>query len=1753
MPNLARSRGAPSFVGADERGMSGNWVRMQREQGTVAGKTASVRALDARGPAAGGRRIALGFSGAGKAVAVAGTMLVCAGMVLGQSAAVPAQVLQARRFLAARGMDGRGSTVRAIRAKSMLSQPSVRGLRPAAQGAQAPAWVPLGPKAVISDRYGLVTGRVTALALDSADATGNTLYVGTTGGGVWKSLNAATSDAANVAFVPLTDHVPGLSTTIAANISVGAVTVQPGGTGVILAGTGDPNDALDSYYGGGILRSTDGGNTWSLIQQTVLTPDSAGFFGFIGEGFGGFAWSTVNPNVVVAAVSQAYEGQLVDAPRSSYSYMGLYWSGDSGATWHLAKITDPNDQVVQSASDAYFGEGNAATSVVWNPVRRMFIAALRFHGYYQSTDGANWIRMTNQPGAGLTAKMCPPDVFTNGSTACPVFRGTLAVNPVTGDTFAWTVDLNNQDQGLWQDACAASGGTCGNQTVSWGKQWSTAALESNTSLGAVTISNGDYNLALAAVPSGQDTVLLAGANDVWKCSLAMGCLWRNTTNTNSCASAQVGAYQHAIEWSATNSLEVLIGNDSGLWRSEDGIGQTGSVCASTDASHFQNLNGALGSLAEIESAGQVGASPYTMLVGMGANGTAGVKGATGATSQWPEILGGEGGPVAIDPVNANNWYVNNGAGVSIHLCTQSGGCTPADFGQSPVVGNAQVNGDGLTMTAPAMFLVDPVDSSQLLIGTCRVWRGPANGVGWTTSNAISPMLDGNVSKSYCSGNALIRSMAALPLPGGGEVVYVGTYGAQNGGGSLGGHLLKATMNGSGVWSAWTDLSLNPVTNIAIPFNQYHLDISSIYVDPHDTSGNTVYTTIAGLPNVGRSIYILFRSTDGGAHWTAIQRNLPYAPANSVVVDPVDANTVYVATDLGVYSTQQIANCTTTNCWTAYGTGLPTSPVVQLSASPPSGSPSVLVAATYGRGLWQVPLLTAGTQLTTANASASSLSFGDQPQGSASAAQTITVTNTGNLALQPTSVLVTTGFAETDNCEGATINPGDRCQVQVSFTPQTQGVQSGQLTIAGNLSASIVVALSGNGVKPSTLQVSPTVLDFGSVEAGTISTPLQITVQNSDARAVTIGSVTVTGPFTLSGNVCGTTLAASSACQLLVEFEPATAGAARGQLTMVDSWGTQTVQLSGTGTAQPTDTLGATSLTFGETIIGTNSAAQAVTLTNSGGNPLTGIAVSVSGPFQQSNDCTTQLSANSRCGIQVQFLPTAAGTQTGTLTIADILRTQTVALSGTGVSPPAFRIVPASLTFAAQTVGAASQPQTLTIINSGGAAMSNFGFQISGSSAASFAMGTSSCGATLASGASCTMQVIFTPATAGGLLATLTLSASNAKAATVALNGTGQTAAALVVSPTQLTFAAQAIGQTSAGQTVTITNNGGTAAAGLALSASGWFAVAQTMCGTSLAAGASCTAAVTFTPMQTGALTGVLTIQSSSLSAATTVALSGIGGLTGAVQVQPARVGFPATGVGTTSGAVVVTLTNTGSASLASLALSASDGFQIASTTCGSALASAANCTVSVVSSPTKAGAISGALTIHSSALAADAQVPLTGTGFDFAVNSSGSLSQTIVSGQTASYTLKLSASVASAATFTFTCGTLPAHAACTFNPSSNVVAANSTGTEMVQIATSQTSAQLERRGWLGGAMGVSLACGLLAVPFARRRRRLLALVLASLALVSIASCASSGGGGGSTPPSNPSSYNTPAGTYTIPLTVTADGVQHTVTLTLVVQ
>ena len=179
-------------------------------------------------------------------------------------------------------------------------------------------------------------------------------------------------------------------------------------------------------------------------------------------------------------------------------------------------------------------------------------------------------------------------------------------------------------------------------------------------------------------------------------------------------------------------------------------------------------------------------------------------------------------------------------------------------------------------------------------------------------------------------------------------------------------------------------------------------------------------------------------------------------------------------------------------------------------------------------------------------------------------------------------------------------------------------------------------------------------------------------------------------------------------------------------------------------------------------------------------------------------------------------------------------------------------------------------------------------------------------------------------------------------------------------------------------------------------------------------------------------------------------------------------------------------------------------------------------------------------------------MPLTGAGFDFNSATSGPSSQTVASGQTATYTLTLAPNGGMASTFTFQCSALPEYAACVFNPASLAVMEGSSGTESVQITTAQSSAALERKDWRTAALPVAFGIGFLLVPLAGRRRRGMWLaVLLMVCAGAFAGCSGSGGGGGSTPPP-PTTHSVAPGSYAVSVGITSNGVQHTLKLTLVV-
>lgn len=304
-----------------------------------------------------------------------------------------------------------------------------------------------------------------------------------------------------------------------------------------------------------------------------------------------------------------------------------------------------------------------------------------------------------------------------------------------------------------------------------------------------------------------------------------------------------------------------------------------------------------------------------------------------------------------------------------------------------------------------------------------------------------------------------------------------------------------------------------------------------------------------------------------------------------------------------------------------------------------------------------------------------------------------------------------------------------------------------------------------------------------------------------------------------------------------------------------------------------------SLAFASQLVGTSSAGQSILLTNPGDASLTISSILISGAdssdFAQTNTCGSSLAIASSCSLTVVFSPSATGTRSASLVITDNASgsPHSVSLTGMGAATaPAASISPVSLTFASQSVGTTSQPQFVTLSNSGSASLVISSISTSGA----FAQ-TNTCGSSLSAGSTCKISVTFTPLSPGTQTGTISV-ADNAPGSPhlVSLSGTAPGAAPTIsLSPTTLSFSPQLVGSSSIGQPIKLANTGSASLSISAITLSGDFSQANN-CGSAVAANASCVLTVTFKPVAGGNRTGTLSIADNAAGSPHKVTLSGKG-------------------------------------------------------------------------------------------------------------------------------------------------------------------------------------------------------------------------------------------------------------------------------------
>ncbi len=316
------------------------------------------------------------------------------------------------------------------------------------------------------------------------------------------------------------------------------------------------------------------------------------------------------------------------------------------------------------------------------------------------------------------------------------------------------------------------------------------------------------------------------------------------------------------------------------------------------------------------------------------------------------------------------------------------------------------------------------------------------------------------------------------------------------------------------------------------------------------------------------------------------------------------------------------------------------------------------------------------------------------------------------------------------------------------------------------------------------------------------------------------------------------------------------------------------------------------LQFGSQATGTTSAPLTVTVENTGNNFLNfnSLNFSATGPFSVTGGTCEQqtdggYSPGEFCTLTVTFTPTTSGPQTGSISVASnaLASPSTIELqgSGTAAATPTATLSPTTLSFGSVTTGVTSTAQTLTLSNTGSAALAISGITIGGANPADFAE-TNTCGTSLAAGATCTISVTFTPASAANFAATVSV-ADNATGSpqTASLSGSGTAPAVPIatLSPTTESFGNVVSSVTSSAQTLTLSNTGNATLniSGITIGGANASDFADTTtCGETLAAGASCTIAVTFTPTSVASFTATVSVADNAAGSPQTASLSGTG-------------------------------------------------------------------------------------------------------------------------------------------------------------------------------------------------------------------------------------------------------------------------------------
>jgi hypothetical protein len=782
-----------------------------------------------------------------------------------------------------------GARLRALgQLRRMLGQEKGTGSLPLSSGtlaaAAVPAWTLIGPRPTNTPFFApSVSGRVIALAVDPTNA--NIVYLGAAEGGVWKTTDGG------VTWTPLTDSQPSLAV---GSLAIDPTSCSPGPCTTIYAGTGEENFAIDNYYGAGVLKSTDGGSTWTDYGGSAFqgsgdaTP---------GPRVGGIAVDPANGNILLAAADGFFE--------TSTSFdSGIWRSTNAGSTWtHVLPTTAFNNIV---ATDVVFDPSDATGQTAYAALGNLGGGGGK-NGVYKSTDGGQtWTQLT-----------LPTTSSSMGRIALGI--GPPVAGQTAGELFAAIASATTFSSNLLGVFKSADGG----------KTWSTLSGTLVSPSGGFCNPQCFYDLAIRVSPADPKLVFAGGAA-VYATLIRStdgGSSWQEVSN-NQTSNNGLHVDVHALGFSA-NGGALYVGNDGGVWTTTN---------ATAGTIPWTNLNATLAISQFYPGIAAHPANPAFR--SFGGTQDNGVQRYSGVLA-WDDVgLGCDGTYTAIDFFTPSTVY-GDCEYVPGFLFVGKSLFNGADD-SFLFAGNGIDFFDNGNFVPP--LVVDPENPQTLYFGTYRVWRSADGGNSWS---AISPDLTGG-----CSGDGLdcISTIAVAPTDS--ATILVGTGNAPNAGGT---YSVSATTNGGASWNEVSGFALPPryVTRVAVDPHS----ATTVYATfsgfsgfvGSDTEGHVFQgqLTPGSAPTaVWIDISSSFVTCPAGS------ADLPNIPVNDIVIDPDIAGRLYVATDIGVFQGDLQAGGANGACWQPLGSGLPNVVVVSLVLHDPSRT---LLAATHGRSVWELPL------------------------------------------------------------------------------------------------------------------------------------------------------------------------------------------------------------------------------------------------------------------------------------------------------------------------------------------------------------------------------------------------------------------------------------------------------------------------------------------------------------------------------------------------------------------------------------------------------------------------------------------------------------------------------------------------------------------------------------------------------------------------------------------------------------------------------